>query len=144
MLPCMRRPHLRAFDCDLYLSGLIRQPLLNQVAILEEVRLSSRVQQLALPAQVLQLAQRAWQRRVALVRRLWALMMVPAAFTVFLVCNGGVVLGDRAAHTPVKHLMQPLYFSMFSAGALLPVFFTPSTCAVHVKCCAHCFKKFNS
>lgn len=58
--------------------------------------------------------------------RLWPLGVVPAAFAAFLVWNGGVVLGDRAAHAPVKHCMQPLYFALFSAGVAAPIILAPS------------------
>ena len=77
-------------------------------------------------SQVVSCLKRAWQRRVALVGRLWPVAFVPAAFASFVVWNGGVVVGDRAAHVPVKHLTQPLYFSLFSSCALAPVLLSPA------------------
>ena len=67
-----------------------------------------------------------WHRKAQLAGRLWPLAAVPAAFAVFVLHNGGVVVGDRSAHVPVKHLMHPLYFFAFSALALAPVLLRPS------------------
>ncbi len=68
----------------------------------------------------------AWHRKAQLAGRLWPLAAVPAAFAAFVLRNGGVVVGDRSAHVPVTHLMQPLYFFAFSAVALAPVLLRPS------------------
>ena len=68
----------------------------------------------------------AWHRKAQLAGRLWPLAAVPAAFAAFVLSNGGVVVGDRSAHMPVKHLMQPLHFFAFSAMALAPVLLRPS------------------
>lgn len=63
----------------------------------------------------------AWQHKGALVARFWLLLLLPAAFCVFVVWNGSITLGDKDAHAPSAHLMQPLYFGMFllSNAALL-------------------------
>jgi alpha-1,2-glucosyltransferase len=63
----------------------------------------------------------AWQHKGALVARFWLLLLLPAAFCVFVVWNGSITLGDKEAHAPSAHLMQPLYFGLFllSNAALL-------------------------
>ena len=68
----------------------------------------------------------AWHLKAQLTGRLWPLAAVPAAFAAFVLRNGGVVVGDRSAHVPVKHLMQPLYFFGLSALALAPTLLRPS------------------
>ncbi len=59
---------------------------------------------------------------------------MPLLFAAFVVWNGGIVLGDKAAHAPVKHLMQPLYFVFFTAIALGPFHFSPSRYGVNALC----------
>jgi alpha-1,2-glucosyltransferase len=39
--------------------------------------------------------------------------------------NKGITLGDRAAHTPVTHLPQILYFALFTALLSFPLFLLP-------------------
>lgn len=68
----------------------------------------------------------AWQAKWRLLSDLWPMLLVPAWFAAFVVWNGGIVVGDKAAHAPVKHLMQPLYFALFAAVALGPFHFSPS------------------
>lgn len=63
------------------------------------------------------------QHKWRLLRDLWSLALVPAAFAVFLVVNGGIVVGDRGNHTPVLHIMQLPYLLLFTAGALAPMHF---------------------
>jgi alpha-1,2-glucosyltransferase len=68
------------------------------------------------------LLQSVWRLRVDLVRAYCLLLLLPAAFVAFVLWNGGITLGDRDAHAPTLHLMQPLYFALFSlvsAGLLL-------------------------
>ncbi|KAL3139381.1 hypothetical protein ABBQ38_003715 [Trebouxia sp. C0009 RCD-2024] len=65
----------------------------------------------------------AWNTRWQLLADLWPMLLVPASFAAFVVWNGGIVLGDKAAHAPVQHLMQPLYFVLFTAAALGPYHF---------------------
>ena len=72
---------------------------------------------LPLAAEVRRTFAAAWHRKARLAGRLWPLAAVPAAFALFVLRNGGVVVGDRSAHAPVKHLMQPLYFLGFSVLA---------------------------
>lgn len=67
----------------------------------------------------------AWQSKWQLLTDLWPVLLVPACFAAFVVWNGGIVLGDKAAHAPVQHLMQPLYFVLFTASALGPFHFSP-------------------
>ncbi|DBA70178.1 TPA: hypothetical protein ACH3X2_012222 [Trebouxia sp. C0005] len=80
----------------------------------------------ALPQQLMFAVERAWQMKWVLLADLWALILVPLIFAAFVVWNGGIVLGDKAAHTPVRHLMQPLYFVLFIAIALGPFHFSPA------------------
>jgi alpha-1,2-glucosyltransferase len=64
----------------------------------------------------------AWDRRVALMQAYCLLLALPVAFVAFVVWNGGITLGDKEAHAPTLHLMQPLYLALFclaSAGPLL-------------------------
>lgn len=70
-------------------------------------------------------AARAWEARWQLVRELWGLAAVCAAFAGFVVWNGGVVVGDRAHHAPVRHLAQPLYFCLYATLWLAPIFWAP-------------------
>lgn len=75
--------------------------------------------------QCLQALTAAWQARQRLLSDLWPVLLVPVCFAAFVVWNGGVVVGDKAAHAPAKHLMQPLYFALFAAAALGPFHFSP-------------------
>lgn len=61
------------------------------------------------------------QHKVRLLKELWSLGLVPAAFAAFVLWNGGIVVGDKDNHQPAVHLVQPLYFVFFSACALAPV-----------------------
>ena len=93
---------------------------------MDQVSLGSNDLHLTLGVQLSELMKRCYRQRKLLLRSLWPLGVVPAAFAAFLVWNGGVVLGDRAAHAPVKHCMQPLYFALFAAGAAAPIILAPS------------------
>ncbi len=73
---------------------------------------------------LLALVRRAWLLRWQLLRRLWGLIAVVAAFAAFVVWNGGIVVGDKSHHAPVLHLMQPLYFALYASAWLAPVFWT--------------------
>jgi len=70
--------------------------------------------------------QRLWLLRHHLVKRYAALLLVPAAFAVFVVVNGGITVGDREAHAPVLHLAQPLYFGSFLLAAAGPLLLAPA------------------
>ena len=72
------------------------------------------------------LVQRAWQLRVSLLRALWPFAVVVGAFAVFVVRNGGVVVGDKEHHIPVRHLMQPLYCLVYCTVLLNPVYWLPT------------------
>ncbi len=95
---------------------------------MQECRDGSRPQpsDLSLVAEIRRTFAAAWHRKAQLAGRLWPLAAVPAAFAAFVLRNGGVVVGDRSAHAPVKHLMQPLYSFGFSALALAPVLLRPA------------------
>ncbi len=66
------------------------------------------------------------QNRFILLAKLWPLAMVPIFFSSFVIYNGGIVVGDRANHTPQLHLVQPLYFMAFSVAFLPQIFLHPS------------------
>ena len=68
----------------------------------------------------------AWHLKWQLLSDLLPVLLVPLCFAAFVVWNGGIVVGDKAAHAPVKHLMQPLYFALFANVALGQFFFGPS------------------
>ena len=74
------------------------------------------------------------QSKARLAGRVAPLAAVPAAFALFVRANGGVVVGDRAAHAPVLHLVQPLYFALFAAGALAPALLTRRRCRLPTIC----------
>lgn len=86
---------------------------------------SSKPNQPTLLHQCLQALMAAWQARQRLLSDLWPVLLVPVCFAAFVVWNGSIVVGDKAAHAPVKHLMQPLYFALFTAAALGPFHFSP-------------------
>lgn len=69
------------------------------------------------------------QDRWRLARQLGPLAAIPAGFAVFVVANGGVVIGDRLMHAPVWHLAQLLYFLLFAAAALAPATLSPDRSA---------------
>ncbi|CAL8472321.1 g11864 [Coccomyxa elongata] len=73
--------------------------------------------------QLLHVMRMAWLHKWRLLRELWSLASVPAAFAVFVVVNGGIVVGDRGNHTPVLHIMQLPYLLLFATGALAPMHF---------------------
>lgn len=54
---------------------------------------------------------------------------VVAAFSTFAVVNGGIVVGDHDAHTPVLHAAQLPYALLFTVVAFLPLCFAESACA---------------
>ena len=76
-----------------------------------------------------QLARQAWVLRRPLAGDLWPLAAVVVAFAAFVKVNGGIVVGDRAQHTPVRHWAQPLYCLLYCTAALAPVFWTPAALA---------------
>ncbi len=54
-----------------------------------------------------------------LVRR-WPLLSVLLAFALFLVANGGVVVGDKANHQPARHLAQLCYMAAVAVSGVAP------------------------
>ncbi len=64
-----------------------------------------------------------WRERGPLLAELWPLLLVPAGFVVFLVRNGGVTVGDKEAHQPVRHAAQLVYFVLYCLAWLWPVVF---------------------
>ncbi len=82
---------------------------------------SAQRSQTPLLLEVAEALQRVWQQGPQLAASLWPLLLPPLAFVGFLVANGGsVVLGDKEAHTPVKHGAQLLYFGGWTAAMLWP------------------------
>jgi alpha-1,2-glucosyltransferase len=77
-----------------------------------------------LTADVSLLLQRAWTLRFTLVSLLWPLLSVVLAFAGFVLHNGGIVVGDKDNHVPVRHLMQPFYFVLYSTICLAPAYWT--------------------
>lgn len=66
------------------------------------------------------------QNKWQLLREMAPLAAVAAAFAGFVVYNGGIVVGDRANHSPQLHLVQPLYLLLFTAAALPQIHFHPA------------------
>lgn len=100
------------------------QQQLSQQQPSEQQTQQHRQQQL--PQQLQHVVKAAWYLKWQLLQDMWVLLLVPVAFAAFVVWNGGIVLGDKAAHAPVRHLMQPLYFVLFCSMALAPFHFSPS------------------
>ncbi|KAK9789925.1 hypothetical protein WJX73_006242 [Symbiochloris irregularis] len=78
-----------------------------------------------LETQIVQLIKYCWQHKGGLLLEVGPLASVPLAFAAFVVWNGGVVVGDKGNHQASPHLMQPLYFVLFCALALYPIFWNP-------------------
>lgn len=66
-----------------------------------------------------------WQHMGHLLADLWPMALTPAAFALFVVANGGVVVGDRTAHQPTRHGMQLAYCVGWVAACLVPVVAAP-------------------
>lgn len=79
-----------------------------------------------LPREVQVTLAQAWRLRLQLLSDLWSLAAVPVCFAAFVAVNGGIVVGDKLAHAPVRHTMQPLYFALFANLGLAPVLLAPS------------------
>lgn len=73
------------------------------------------------------LLERAWTLRSTLLHLLWPLLSVVFTFAAFVVYNGGIVVGDKDNHVPVRHFMQPLYFVLYCTICLAPAYWTPKT-----------------
>lgn len=68
------------------------------------------------------------QERWWVLKSLWSMAAIPAAFAAFVYRNGGVAVGDKEHHTPVMHLMQIPYLLLFTGGCLAAVHLAPSRC----------------
>jgi len=73
-----------------------------------------------LAADAADVMRRAWAHKGRLAAHLWPLALPVGGFAAFVVTNGGVVVGDREAHRPVLHLVQPLYFALFACAGVAP------------------------
>ena len=78
-----------------------------------------------------------------MLKSLWSMAAIPAAFAGFVYRNGGVAVGDKEHHTSVLHLMQIPYLLLFTAGCLAAVHLAPSRCmslsfVVHSPCLMLC------
>ncbi|KAL4440524.1 hypothetical protein ABPG75_003525 [Micractinium tetrahymenae] len=80
----------------------------------------------AIPGELARCARQAWLLRRQLAADLWPLAAVVAAFAAFVVANGGIVVGDKAHHTPVRHLAQPLYCLLYCTAWLAPALWSPA------------------
>lgn len=78
-----------------------------------------------LPVELARCARQAWLLRRQLAADLWPLAAVVAAFAAFVVANGGIVVGDKAHHAPVRHLAQPLYCLLYCTAWLAPALWSP-------------------
>eukprot|EP00775_Hariotina_reticulata_P011207 gene11207-11357_t len=76
-------------------------------------------------AELWQLLGRAWQLRRQLLSDYCLLLLLPIGFGVFVFVNGGITLGDKEAHAPTSHLMQPLYFGLFTLMGAWPLLLQP-------------------
>ncbi len=79
-----------------------------------------------LPDELARCARQAWLLRRQLAADLWPLAAVVAAFAAFVVANGGIVVGDKAHHAPVRHLAQPLYCLLYCTAYLAPALWSPA------------------
>ena len=71
------------------------------------------------------LIRKAWHRRTALLRFSWPHLLVLLSFVGFVVYNGGIVVGDKAAHQPALHGAQVPYLFLFLLLLFFP-FMSPS------------------
>lgn len=69
----------------------------------------------------------ALDRRLKIVRILGPVVLPLIAFAVFVIQNGGVVVGDREHHQPVLHWMQPLYCALYCTVCLFPIIWNDVT-----------------
>jgi alpha-1,2-glucosyltransferase len=76
-------------------------------------------------AELWQLLDLAWQQFWQLFSEYCLLLLLPVVFCIFVVINGGITLGDKAAHAPTSHLMQPLYFGLFTLIGAWPLLLQP-------------------
>ncbi|XP_049805177.1 putative Dol-P-Glc:Glc(2)Man(9)GlcNAc(2)-PP-Dol alpha-1,2-glucosyltransferase [Schistocerca nitens] len=70
-----------------------------------------------------------WKRRQAFITlisnyvvKMRHYLIVCVIFMIFVVINGGIVVGDKLAHVPVLHLSQMLYFILFASSFCMPYF----------------------
>lgn len=59
---------------------------------------------------------------ILLITRLWPYISLLATFAVFVIWNGGVVLGDKSNHVATIHAPQILYLLAFTAFFSFPLF----------------------
>ncbi|XP_014602993.1 PREDICTED: putative Dol-P-Glc:Glc(2)Man(9)GlcNAc(2)-PP-Dol alpha-1,2-glucosyltransferase [Polistes canadensis] len=57
---------------------------------------------------------------IKIIINLFPYIMVGIIFLIFLIWNGGIVVGDRTAHVPIIHIPQLFYFSVFLFSFLWP------------------------
>lgn len=79
----------------------------------------------SLASDIILFLRRVWALKYYVLGKLWALASVVQLFAAFVLWNGGIVVGDKAHHTPVRHLMQPLYCALYCTLCLAPIFWTP-------------------
>ena len=59
------------------------------------------------------------------------------AFGIFVVANGGIVVGDKEAHQATLHLAQLPYYALFAAAAFVPSWLPSSMCVSEPLCVAN-------
>lgn len=71
-------------------------------------------------AGLLQLIRKLWTERAHLIALTWPLLLPVAAFGVFVLHNGGVVVGDRANHTMSLHWAMLAHPLLIYAALMAP------------------------
>eukprot|EP00210_Caulerpa_lentillifera_P001658 g1594.t1 len=64
-----------------------------------------------------------WSKKWNLLQNFWQLVLVLLLFGVFVLVNGGIVVGDQSAHQVAIHEAQIPYLFIFIFGSFLPLFF---------------------
>lgn len=123
-LACLRRRYVVAAGLAA-VATLVRQTnvvwtvFTLGVAVMQECNVATSAGG-SLVGNVTMLLRRLSQRGLQVMAVCAPLAAVPAVFVVFVRLNGGIVVGDRSAHVAVPHLVQPMYFALFSAAAMAP------------------------
>lgn len=64
-----------------------------------------------------------WQRKGFLLIRGWSLLLAVGCFVVFVVINGGIVVGDKENHVPTVHWAMLSHLCAINGALLLPELF---------------------
>ncbi|KAJ7532012.1 hypothetical protein O6H91_14G068600 [Diphasiastrum complanatum] len=71
------------------------------------------------------IAKEAWRKRQLLCWNFCPMLLVVFTFVLFVIYNGGIVVGAKEAHKVSLHFAQLLYFGGLSALGLFPIHFSP-------------------